>query len=216
MQIQTFTIAPTPLDRDGISVSQTPGAAGNLTITGALASGGAVTFATPQRVTIWSGSNIASRVFTFYGTLRNGYAISEAVTGVNNSTVVTQNSFKTITRVAVDAGTGAAVEAGVNGQAVTGWWPTNYNGRNYGWGLGVNFAGTPSADMVVEVQYTYDPLLTTVSFQENDAIVFTHATLVSVSAKHDGSILWPVSAIRLAVTAYTSGTAQLKVVPGGI
>lgn len=48
------------------------------------------------------------------------------------------------------------------------------------------------------------------------ARVFTHSVLTGKTARADGSLLVPVRGVRLNVTAYTSGTASLEVVQGGM
>lgn len=44
--------------------------------------------------------------------------------------------------------------------------------------------------------------------------IFTHATLTGLTARANGNFAYPVSAVRLAITAFTSGTADLIVQQG--
>jgi hypothetical protein len=44
--------------------------------------------------------------------------------------------------------------------------------------------------------------------------VFTHATLVGLSARTDGNYAFPIQAVRLNITSYTSGNATLTVLQG--
>lgn len=104
-------------DRDGVCASQTPGGSGNLTINGALASGGSVNFTTaaseqPRLVTFFGTGNEAGKTFTITGTDYLGTAQTEVVNGPNNSTVSSTKYFNTITQIAVSAGTAAAIEVG--------------------------------------------------------------------------------------------------------
>lgn len=46
------------------------------------------------------------------------------------------------------------------------------------------------------------------------AKVFNHATLNNLTASADGNYAYPPKACRLRCTAYTSGTVELRVVPG--
>ena len=55
-------------DADGICASQTPLAAGALTINGALATGGVATIAVPARITITSAGNDSTNTFVVVGT----------------------------------------------------------------------------------------------------------------------------------------------------
>jgi len=200
------TIAPAALDRDGISASQTPGGAGNLTIGGALASGGSVTFTDAQIVAIYSGSNIAARVFTVTGTDRFGAAMTETITGVNAGTVSGVKMFKTVTQIAVDAGTGAAVEAGVTGLLKTGWYQLRNRNGDFGASVGVDISGT----CTFSIEYALAPISGAVA---DDSIVgWTESAGAGKSADTFLPITSPIYAVRLNVTAFTSGTLGLYIV----
>jgi len=110
--IESSLIEAAASDRDGVCQSQTPGGAGDLTINGALASGGSVTFDQPRVVTIYGTGNEEGKTFTIVGTDEAGTAQTETLAGPNNSTVATNNYFATVTQVSVDAATAAAVEVG--------------------------------------------------------------------------------------------------------
>ncbi len=104
-------------DRDGVCASQTPSGSGNLTINGALASGGSVNFTTaaseqPRQVTFFGTGDESGKTFTITGTDFLGAAQTEEVTGPNNTTVSSTKYFNTITQIAVSAGTAAAIEVG--------------------------------------------------------------------------------------------------------
>ena len=89
MRHPVLSCSPTAVDADGICASQTPLAAGNLTINGALASGGTVTLNAAQLITITSAGNDSGRTFTVYGTDVEGDLQTEAVTGANAGTAPT-------------------------------------------------------------------------------------------------------------------------------
>lgn len=110
--IQSALIEAAAADADGVCASQTPGGAGNLTINGALASGGEVEFDAPRQVTITGTGNEVGKTFTITGTDETGAAASEAIAGPNNSTVTTTTYFATVTQIAVDAATAAAITVG--------------------------------------------------------------------------------------------------------
>jgi len=101
----TFLInlgTPDTLDANGICEAQNIGAAGDLTINGALASGGTVTLDVPRNVIADSGG-ADTAVLTVYGTDEYGVSMSEAIT-LNGTTAVSgKKAFKTITRVAASA-----------------------------------------------------------------------------------------------------------------
>lgn len=197
------TITPTALDRDGICASQTPGAAGNLTITGALASGGSVTLTDAQVVAVYSGSNIAARVFTITGTDGYGAAQTETITGVNAGTVSGTKMFKTITQVSVDAGTGAAVEVGVTGLLKSRWFAANNQVGNAALTLAVDISGTCtfSVEYAMERPAYSGADATMVGWTETAGSGKSADTLLPVTT--------PIYAYRLNVTAFTSGTLKL-------
>jgi len=199
------TISPTALDRDGICLSQTPGAAGNLTIAGVLASGGSVTFTDPQIVAVYSGSNIAARVFTVTGTDRFGAAMSETITGVNASTVSGTKMFKTVTQVAVDAATGAAVEVGVTGLLKSGWFVVKNNKPGAGLTVAVDISGT----CTFSVEYAMEPLSRAVA--DDSLYGWTETAGSGKTADVFLPITTPIYAVRLNVTAFTSGTLKLYI-----
>ncbi len=103
--------SPNVLDRDGICASQNPTGAGNLTINGALASGGSVTLDVPRTLTVYAAGNETSYTFTAYGEDEYGEDMVETMTGPNNSTTYGGKAFKKVTRVAVSGDSGA-VEIG--------------------------------------------------------------------------------------------------------
>jgi len=104
-------------DPDGVCASQTPSGSGNLTINGALADGGSINFTTaaskqPRKVTFTGTGNESSRNFTITGTDFLGTAQTEVVVGPNNSTVESTKFFNTITQIAIDGATAAAITVG--------------------------------------------------------------------------------------------------------
>ena len=109
MRPVNFSITPVAADDDGISTSQTPSGAGDLTITGALATGGVATLAPNgnwgRQVLITCAGADAGKNFTIYGTIPGGgdYVYSEVVAGSNASTSTSVGPFLTVTRVAVSA-----------------------------------------------------------------------------------------------------------------
>jgi len=196
---RSFT--PQTVDRDGVSLAQTTGGAASLTITGALASGGAVTFTTPCHVSIYSGGDIHTRTFTVTGTDRYGAALSEAVTGPNNSTVATVANFKTVTAVAVDGTVGTNVEVGSSSGSETPWIPLDASQLT---SIAVDVSS--NANFTYALQYTYDnPYL-------GEAIIsgiFTDSTMTAKTADFDVSLAKVVAAVRLSITSYVAGSLVL-------
>lgn len=200
------------LDRDGVCASQTP-AAGTvdqaLTIAGALASGGVATMDVARHIGVYSGSDISARVFTITGTDRYGRAISDTVTGVNNSTVATQRNFATVTGVTVDLDTGAAVEVGTTGSLDTPWYAQNRFDGDAPTGIGADV--TAAASLTWGAETTMDPIRTWDGVVARDSAA--HGTVTNKTATFFGSQDFPVSGIRFAITSYVSGGATFHVRP---
>jgi hypothetical protein len=104
-------------DADGIATSQTPGAAGNFTLDGALTAGGAYTPTTGARqISFTSASNESGDTYTITGTDVYGDADTEAITGPNATTVYSTKSWLTITQIATDGAATGAITIGVTGK----------------------------------------------------------------------------------------------------
>lgn len=105
---------------NNIAQSQTPGAAGNLTLNGAAVTNGVAVLDKPRRVLFTPAGNEAANgtVWTIYGTDWNGNTVSETVNGVNNpSTAQSAYDYATVTRIAVNKAQAGAVTVGTNGVA---------------------------------------------------------------------------------------------------
>lgn len=94
-------------DTNAIAASQTPLAAGDLTLTST-----PYTLSPPRRVTITSAGNDTARTFTVTGTTFGGAPITEVIAGANAGTATGALDFATVTNIAVDDATAGAVEAG--------------------------------------------------------------------------------------------------------
>jgi len=198
---------------NGISTSQTPAGAGNLTITGSLASGGVATL-TPltgmqeRQVLISCAGNDTARTFTVYGTNGQGLSISEAVAGSNGSTSVTTSYFQTVTRVAVDAATAGAVTVGTNGVGASQpWVPDNWSNP-----ISISLAFEVSGTINCSIQHTYDDVYISTGY--GALTWFDH--VANRSTNIDSTITSPVTAVRLKQNSFTNpGSANLVVVQAG-
>ncbi len=124
-------------DADGISTSQTPAGAGDLTITGALATGGIAYLGAMRQVLVTTVSNESGKTLTIYGTDLTGNAISETMTGPNATTGSPVQHFYTVTRIAVSAAFTGAVTVGTSGVGSTPWVPLDTNRNAPSWSLGI-------------------------------------------------------------------------------
>ncbi len=122
-------------DADGISTSQTPAGAGDLTITGALATGGIAYLGAMRQVLVTTVSNESGKTMTIYGTDLTGNVISETMTGPNATTGSPVQHFYTVTRIAVSAAFTGAVTVGTSGVGSTPWVPLDTNRVGGNWSL---------------------------------------------------------------------------------
>lgn len=126
------------LDADGISVAATLSGSGNLTLGGALTSGGSATFDSGRVVTLLSAGDDSGDTFTVTGTDVNGDAQTEEITGANAGTATGTKYFKTVTQISTDGASAGNVSAGINNSAAD----VIFAGRSRLKGLHVMNSGT--------------------------------------------------------------------------
>jgi hypothetical protein len=213
--VQTVTLRA--LDADAICLSQTPAAGGsqNLTIAGALASGGVATISgtniAQQLVSITTTIDDSARTFVVTGTDAWGNVISESLAGPATTTNTTRD-FATVTTVNVDDDTAGAITVGIPGAGHSKWIPLNYHMNDFNVGLFV--ALSSGATQTFEVQYTPDVVLT--SLDPNGLSAFADATLTAKTVTSFGNSVIPARAVRLSVTGFTDGTATFTIIESGI
>jgi hypothetical protein len=108
-------------DADGICLSQTPLAAGALTLNGALVSGGVATISPPARITITTADDESGVNFTVTGTDYSGNAITEVIVGPDTTTGTSSLTYSTVTSIVADDATADAITVG-NAQAASSPW----------------------------------------------------------------------------------------------
>jgi hypothetical protein len=81
--------------------------------------------------------------------------------------------------------------------------------------VGLGAALSAGASLTYKVQHTFDDVYAA-SFNPSTATWYDHASLVSKTTSSDGNYAYPVTAIRLNVTAYTSGTVTLTAIQSGM
>lgn len=98
------SFAPIASDDDGIAAAQAVAGAGNLTINGALASSGAVTFDVPRNVVILSSnSGDTAQTATVYGYDKYDAPLQEVLTFNGTTPVLGLKAFYQVTRIAISA-----------------------------------------------------------------------------------------------------------------
>lgn len=191
-----------------VAQDQQLGAPGNLAIDGTLAVNGVAQLGTQRQVRFESAGNIATVVFTITGTDDSGAVISETVTGINASTVVTELNYATVTQIAADAAFASDVEVGTNGVGASQVVPLDQYISPFHVSLGLAITGTVD----VTVEYTFDDVFGDAPgpFTWTD-----HPDLTNVVADADGTFISPVSACRL-LTNSGVGTAVLRILQAGL
>ena len=201
-------------DDNGVATAQTPVNGVNLTIDGALASGGVATPAYPAYVTLKSSDNLSGVTFTIVGTATTpdsagSTVLREEIVGPNNNTVTTTNQFVTITAVEVATSTTYTTEDVEIGVAAVGigtgdWWPLDIYTPNQVTNISCNILASGSATYSVE--YTNeDPFDTTIT---QLAVAHPVAALTSASTDQTAFTTTLMRAVRVNVA---SGSGQLRV-----
>lgn len=206
MRPKSIAVAALTDDADGIAEAQTLGSATDLSLDGTLVTDGVATAAEAQIVTITSVGNDSGITFTITGLDADGTSVSETITGPNATTATTTGFFKTVTQIATSGATAADVTAGwvAADGAVTRSLATNWRMTPYNQSLFVDLTGT----MTYTVQHTESgPQDTYTNSFSTDATWRSTTGLTGLSADDEGNIAFPVRAVRMLITAYTSGTA---------
>ena len=81
---------------------------------------------------------------------------------------------------------------------------------NVGIGCDVSAGGV----LTYTVQHTFDDVFSS-SFSPSTATWYSNSTLVAQTTDKDGNYAYPVTGIRLTVTAYTSGSVTMTVIQAG-
>ncbi len=102
----------------GIALSQTPGAAGYLTLNGAFVSGGVAKLSTPQRVLITTTD--ATHTFTINGLTSTNTLLTETLVG-NGTSAQSTLDYSTVTSIYISGASSGAVTVGNNGVASSAW-----------------------------------------------------------------------------------------------
>lgn len=192
------------VDADGVFQNQTLGGAGTITLNGAEVVGGQ--WVTPdgfaKQIGLVSAGNISTVTFTItgYQDYDRHVAITDTVTGINNSTVETTKYFYYITSIAADGAVGSNVAGGAVDEAITAAIPLNWRGDIVS--VNADITGTVNAT----IQQTFDNLqnLNDLDFAWQDS---PSASLVGFTASTNDAYDGIPSALRCKINSYSSGAA---------
>lgn len=215
--IKVLTLTGLAASANNISLAQTTVGAANLTITGALASGGVATLPASAPVSFASTGNIATIIFTVTGTDIGGHAQTDTVTGISNSTVATAKYFKTVTQIAASGAVGTNVTVGTNGISVTPWYPGDYK---TGKAPIITVAVSSGAVLTYTVEFTptnlndQSLLIDAQITQAQSATVFvsTDTAVVNVSTNQATNFINGMPGMRVKINTYTSGTITVTII----
>lgn len=220
-EILTVTLVNDP---NGIFEDQGGTGAGLMTLNGILVSGGIAYLYGPtstqpqaQRISVEGTGNNSSITLTIVGTGGGGESLTEVLTLANNGTATTDAYFRTVTSMTRSGTITGNIEAGwlsangaVTREFYTDRWQSPYNNS-----LAVYLSS--GAAMTWTVQHTlsnkeanYSPS----TFAASATWVATDG-MSGVSATGEGNLAYPAVAVRLLISAYTSGTAMFICIQGG-
>lgn len=81
--------------------------------------------------------------------------------------------------------------------------------------VGLGAVLSDSATLTYDVQHTFDDVFAA-NFNPATATWFDHPTLADKTASSDGNYAYPVTAVRLNVSAWTDGSVTLTVIQAGM
>jgi len=101
----------------------------------------------------------------------------------------------------------------VGAQAVSAPIPLDHYRDPFNVGVGVKLSA--GATLTYSVEHTFDDVFSE-SFNPSTATWYTNSGLGAKTASLDGNYAFPVTAVRLNVTAYTSGSATMTIIQSGM
>lgn len=210
-----FSKSLTAADDDNISLSQTPSAAGNLTLNGVAAAGSpaVATLDSARRVILTFAADETGHTFVVYGyrsTTQQSSPISETIAGTTAGIVPTTLDFGQVTRVSISAAATGAIKVGTNGVGSTHWVMLDYDLDPTQQTIAVDVTGTVN----YTVQYTYDDIMGAYAPSSgqwaNASVTKIWDDSVLAAATADGETAYdnPISAWRVTIN---SGTGSLAI-----
>ncbi len=194
-----------------IAASQTPGAAGDLTLVSS-----PVVLDTGRQVILTFAANETGHNFTIYGyenTDGTGALISEVIAGTTAGVVTSTRMYGRVTRIAISAAATGAVKAGTNTVGATPWLNADYQIKPFELDVAVVVTGTVN----YSVQYTYDDFSTVVPNTGQGAVptAFTDQILSGVTANGETTFNFPITGFRVLINSGT-GSLAIKSIQAGI
>ena len=203
----TQTVVANAAVTNSVAVSSTPSGAITLTASPVTFGSGAT-----QLLTITSASNISNRTIVFVGTDVNGNAQTETVTGPNATTVTSGKAFKSVTSATISGLAAGALTIGNSATTQSPMYVPDAGSNPFSIGFGCTVVtGSPT----FTVQHTFDDVQAAAYLPGTTTNTwFNHAVVAAQTATIDGNYAFPVTGIRLILTA--SGTVTMKLLQSGM
>jgi hypothetical protein len=158
--MQPITITAGPLaaaSANAICLSQTPAAAGALTLNGALVVSGVAIMDNPRRVLITAAGNESAKTFTIVGTNYANAIVTETITGPNATTAQSVLDYKTVTSITISAAAAGAITVGTSGVGGSKWLVFDAFAPSF-ISLQCNVTGTINYTVQTTLNDPYDPI----------------------------------------------------------
>jgi hypothetical protein len=206
--MQPITVAAGPLataSNNNICLSQTPAAAGTLTLNGALVVSGVAIMDNFRRVLITAAGNESAKTFTVTGIGANGNAVSEIITGPNATTAQSVLDYKTVTSITISAAAAGAITVGTSGVGGSRWVSFDAFAPSF-ISLQCNVTGTISYTVQTTLNDPYDPA-TPVAPASVVWINSSDTSVVSASANQQSNFLFCPIYARILINSGTGSVA---------
>jgi hypothetical protein len=195
----TFTKSLIAASAVVIAASQTPGAAGALTLVG----GGMVTLDTQRRVLITCVGNNSARIFTLTGTRDTGQVVTETMVGPNATTGQSLNDYRTITAISIDGASTGAVTVGTSAVGSSDWKLIDTHAKPFAMTIAFTVTGT----VTYGLELTNSRILVVPTLFAAAPINIIPTTIAAATANTLYNFAAPAHAWRLTVTAGTGSVA---------
>lgn len=204
----SITLALAAASANNIAQSQSPGA-GAITLNGSTVVSGVAILDAARRVIVTSGGNDTGITFTITGTDRYGRAQVETITGANAAAATTIKDFLTVSSVAHTGSVAGTVTVGTSAVGSTQPFIMDTIANPFSVGISCTISGTPT----YSVELSNDDLSPAWDVNANNPTWFPASGFNAATANAIGSVLFPVTMIRLTRTAST-GSVTMNLTQG--
>jgi hypothetical protein len=206
--MQPITVAAGPLaaaSANNICLSQTPAAAGALTLNGALVVSGVAIMDNPRRVLITATGDESAKTFTVTGIGANGNVVSETITGPNATTAQSVLNYKTVTSITISAAAANAITVGTSGVGGSRWVSFDAFAPSF-ISLQCNVTGTVNYTVQTTLNDPYDPI-TPVATASMVWVDSSDTAVVGATATKQSNFLFCPVYARITINSGTGSVA---------